>query len=157
MEEILKQILSEVQGLSKRIDKLEDSMTIVKDDVTDMKSDVTILKSDVTDLKSDVTILKSDVSSFKSDVTDLKSNMAATKDDIIAIKSDMATKTQQNENTGFIQALISRTDIIDAKLDGLAVNTASKEAVAKIDAKLNVLNDRLFNQEADIQLLKRAQ
>lgn len=108
MEQILKQILLEVQGLSKRIDNLEGDMTSMKDDITFMKS-------------------------------------------------DMATKIQQDESIGFIQALISRTDIIDAKLDGLVVNTASKEAVAKLDAKLNVLNDRLFNQEADIQLLKKAQ
>lgn len=61
------------------------------------------------------------------------------------------------ENTDLIHALINRTDIIDAKLDGLTVSTASKEALDQIDAKLDVLNARLFKSETDIQLLKKAE
>ena len=47
--------------------------------------------------------------------------------------------------------------MLNAKVDGLTVTTASKEAVADLDAKFDVLNKRLFQQEADLQRLKKAQ
>ncbi len=61
---------------------------------------------------------------------------------------------QVQENTAFIKALLHQTEELDAKFDGLLHTTATKDAIARLDAKFEVLNSRLFNQEADIQLLK---
>ncbi|MCE5285811.1 MAG: hypothetical protein LLG02_08195 [Pelosinus sp.] len=79
------------------------------------------------------------------------------KKEIAVIKSDMASKTQQNETTDIVKAIQHNTEVIGAKVDGLTVTTASKEAVADLDAKFDVLNKRLFQQEADLQRLKKAQ
>ncbi len=61
---------------------------------------------------------------------------------------------QVQENTAFIKALLHQTEELDAKFDGLLHTTATKDAIARLDAKFEVLNSRLFNQEADIHLLK---
>lgn len=64
---------------------------------------------------------------------------------------------QAMENTGIIKAIQHNTEVVGAKVDGLTVNTANKEAVANLDAKFDLLNNRLFQQEADLQRLKKAQ
>ncbi len=62
--------------------------------------------------------------------------LAALKNELSAVKSNMATKTQQDENTAFIKALLHRTEELDAKLDNLALNSASRESIADLSAKL---------------------
>ncbi|MGD6967392.1 hypothetical protein ACQCVP_13255 [Rossellomorea vietnamensis] len=61
VENILKQILSELRG--------------IKTDVGDLKADVGSLKTDVGDLKADVGDLKTDVGGLKTDVGDLKTDV----------------------------------------------------------------------------------
>ena len=43
-----------------------------------------------------------------------------------------ALQGQTTENTDMIKALVHRVDELDAKFDGLLVNTASKESVEKL-------------------------
>lgn len=66
-------------------------------------------------------------------------------------------KGQISETNQIVKDLLHRTEELDAKLDGLAINTASNESIADLAAKFDVLNNRLFQQEADIQRLKKAQ
>lgn len=61
---------------------------------------------------------------------------------------------QTRENTDFIKALLHRTEELDAKLDNLILNTASKESIADLSAQFRVLNDRLFRQEVEVDKLK---
>ena len=61
---------------------------------------------------------------------------------------------QTRENTNIIKAIQHNTEVLNAKLDGLTITTASKDAIAKLDAKFDVLNTRLFQQEAEIHQLK---
>lgn len=61
---------------------------------------------------------------------------------------------QVKENTDIIKAIQHNTEVINAKIDGLTINTASKDSVANLDAKFDVLNNRLFQQEAAIHQLK---
>ena len=72
-------------------------------------------------------------------------------------------KEQQDENTLLIGALVHRTEELDAKFDGLLHNTltkdaiadlATKEDIASLDAKFEVLNSRLFHQEAELFRIK---
>jgi hypothetical protein len=48
-------------------------------------------------------------------------------------------KAQQKENTDLISALIHNTEMANAKIDGLTVNTASNESVSRIEKHLNRL------------------
>jgi chromosome segregation ATPase len=65
-------------------------------------------------------------------------------------------KDQLDENTQLICALLHRTEELDAKYDGLLNNTATKDAIANIDSKLNVLNNRLFLTETEVNRLSLA-
>lgn len=74
---------------------------------------------------------------------------------------------QLSENTGYIKALLHRTEELDAKFDGLLNTSVTKEClaglvdkndIAQLDARMNakfeLLNARIFNNETDIKLLK---
>lgn len=74
-------------------------------------------------------------------------------------------KAQQDENTGLIQAILHNVEVANAEINGLKLSTASKEVIAnlatkedivRLDAKLDVLTIRQTNQEADIRLLRKA-
>ena len=59
---------------------------------------------------------------------------------------------QLKENTDIIHALCHRTEEIDAKYDGLAVNV--QKAFARIEAKIDILSHRISAADGEIQLLK---
>lgn len=70
---------------------------------------------------------------------------------------------QQNENTLLIGALMHLTEELDAKFDGVLHNTltkdaiadlATKEDIASLDVKFQLLNSRLFHQEAELFHIK---
>jgi len=63
---------------------------------------------------------------------------------------------QVKENNDFIQALIHRTDELEAKFDGLLHTTATKDSIITLNSKFDVLNDRLFQQETELRTLKMA-
>lgn len=84
---------------------------------------------------------------------------------------------QVKENTNFIRVLLHRTEEMDAQLHALSstvnklcghvnnlelqvtdikTNMATKEDIAAIDAKINILSIRQTNQEAEIYRLKMA-
>ena len=76
--------------------------------------------------------------------------------------SDM--RAQQDENTAIFKALVHNVEVANDKIDGLALSTLSKETadfatkddVALIEAKLDILTIRQTNLEAHIRLLKQA-
>ena len=98
-----------------------------------------------------------------SEIKNLKAGQNDLKEEISTIKSDMATKTQQDENSGYIKSLLHCTEEMSAQFDGLLHTTVTKEAIAnlaskedinKLNAKFEVLNSRLFHQEAELYELK---
>ena len=79
------------------------------------------------------------------------------------LEDDVATKVQQDENTQIIKAIRHNTETTNAELNGLKLNTLSKDALSnlstkedinKLHAKFVVLNSRLFHQEAELYELK---
>ena len=107
--------------------------------------------------------LDTEVSGIKVDMTGMKLNMAIMKADMTAMNSAMATKTQQDENTQVIKAILHSIETANAELNGLKLTTlnkdalvhlATKEDVAETNDHLMALNERLFHQEAAISHLK---
>lgn len=81
------------------------------------------------------------------------------------IEQDMGTKNQQDETIQIVKTIQHNSEVLNAKLDGLTVTTASKEAltnlatkeaIADLSAQFRVLNDRLFRQEVEVDKLKIA-
>lgn len=90
--------------------------------------------------------LQSDMQEMKSDMQMLKTDMQEMKSEIATMKSDISDlKEQTKKNTDLIKALISRTDIISAELEGFKVNTAKE--FGEIRAELKTINDRLDEHE----------
>lgn len=93
----------------------------------------------------------------------LDNEVSGIKVDMTAMKVDMATKTQQDENTQVIKAILHSIETTNAELNGLKLTTLNKEAlvhlatkedVAETNDHLMALNERLFHQEAAINHLK---
>ncbi|MCX7781837.1 MAG: hypothetical protein N2491_13205 [Negativicutes bacterium] len=69
-------------------------------------------------------------------------------------------ESQVKENSQFIQALLHRTEELDAKFDGLLHTMVTKETLStlatkeEINAQFEVLNSRLFKNEVEVQRLK---
>lgn len=119
-----------------------------------------ILREILTEIKS----MKDDMQSMRVDMQSIKVDIQSVKDDIQSMKADIGEveqriehiEGQQGENTAIIKAVLHRTEELDAKFDGLLHSTATKDAIKRLDAKMDTLNEHLFNQEVDIRLLKKA-
>ena len=61
---------------------------------------------------------------------------------------------QVRENINLLKAIQHNTEVLNAKVEALTLTTASKYAVARLDAKFEMLNSRLFQQEVEIHQLK---
>lgn len=102
-------------------------------------------------------------------------NMEARFDNLEARMSKVETRLdnleeQMSETNGLVKALMHRTEELDAKFDGLLLNTASKEAVECIEEtvnriaaiqttqgeSINILALRQLQTEADVATLKKA-
>lgn len=133
MEELLKQILTEIKGL-----KEEQRQTNKHLDRVEKRLDGLETRLDRVEKRLD-----------------------GMDKEIAAIKADMASETQQIENTRMIQALRHSVEELAAQLHSAAHNldvltgtAATKNDIAELHAKFDLLNNRLFQQEAAIHQLK---
>ncbi len=91
--------------------------------------------------------------------------------DVSGLKADMAALQEQlNESTGFVKALIHRTDELDAKFDGLLSTTATKEIIQLLEGKMatrkglsaltedvNFMVRKIIDHDDAIRLLQKAE
>ena len=63
-------------------------------------------------------------------------------------------ETQLNENTQIVKAIRHNQEFANAKMESIEITTAKADALVKLDSKVEVLNTRLFDQEAEIRTLK---
>lgn len=175
-EDFQKLVLEQFEKINSSLSSLKDDVSVLKTDVASLKDDVAVLKTDVAGLKDDMLEVKADISSLRDDVSVLQTDMTSVKTDVSTlktdistvkydiaglkvemsdVKADMATKVQQEENSTLIRALMHNVELLHAKHDALALTTASQEAVERLDDKFDVLNDRLFQQETEIRHLKK--
>ncbi|HAK73228.1 MAG TPA: hypothetical protein DCP36_05905 [Sporomusaceae bacterium] len=84
--------------------------------------------------------------------------LEALSDDIKEVKVQLSNvEGQLKENTSILRVLEHRSEVQAAETEGLKLTTATNEAIERLDAKFDVLNTRLFQQETALQLIKKAQ
>lgn len=92
---------------------------------------------------------------LREDVVDLQQGMGELRQDVGVLKETVSViEGQLRENTDYIKAALHNQAVFKAQLDGLTVNTATREHVGRLEAKFDNLNIRLFDQEAEITQLK---
>ncbi len=101
-----------IEPLSKAIQRTQDDVLLIKNDVSGLKNDVSGLKGDVSDLKSDM-------SGVKEDISDLKSDMSGVKEDISDLKSDMSDV--KDDITGIREVVDSHTVTLDGMAGSLEI------------------------------------
>ena len=88
---------------------------------------------------------------------EILSEIKSMKDEIRTIKQEMVTKSDMEENTRILRALEHASQVNTAEMEGLKLNTATRDSIERLDAKFDVLNKRLFEQETELRLIKKAQ
>ncbi|WP_425059313.1 hypothetical protein SCACP_39960 [Sporomusa carbonis] len=134
---MMEQLIKMVGSNNAVTEELRQDVSVLKQDVSVLKQDVSVLKQDVSVLKQDVSVLKQDVSVLKQDVSVLKQDVSVLKQDVSVLDSKLdrlALETQEDVKA-MLQHIDKKTDLLEDKFDAL--------------------NDRLFNQETQLQRLKK--
>lgn len=111
---------------------------LLKEMLTEIKG----IKTDVSTLKEGQTSIVQRLDKLDNRVDNLEGQMKETNSIVQALRHNQEEMNAQIHNISY-------------NLDTLTGKAATKEDISKIEAKIDVLNVRLFNQETDIQLLKK--
>lgn len=157
----------ELQPIIKRLDTLEKGQERLEKGQTDLDKGLERLEKQQANFEKQQANFEKRQTGFEGVLAALDKRQDSMEGSISTIKEEIVNiKSQQQENTDLINALLHNVNVANAKIDGLTVSTLSKDVaanlaskadVAVIDTKLDLLNARLFKQEADLQLIKKAQ
>ena len=99
-------------------------------DINGLKKDFVEMRQDVNGLKADMNAMKADVNGLKADMNEMRQDMNVMKQEMKGLRRDVdGLKSQVDENTKILGAVVKRLEMVDAKIDGLAITTASTKAV----------------------------
>ena len=79
--------------------------------------------SDTERILSVLSEMQKDINGLKKDFVEMRQDMDEMRQDVNGLKS------QVDENTKILGAVVKRLEMVDAKIDGLAITTASTKAV----------------------------
>ncbi len=89
LEEDVSTLKEDVRVLKQDMTEVKEDVRVLKQDMTEVKEDVRVLKQDMTEVKEDVRVLKQDMTEVKEDVRVLKQDMTEVKEDVRVLKQDM--------------------------------------------------------------------
>lgn len=88
------------------------------------------------------------------EIKSMKSEISTINKRLETVEKQMVTKEDMDETKRILGALEHASQVNAAEMEGLKLNTATKESIKVLDAKFGVLNDRLFQQEVQLKLIK---
>lgn len=102
------------------------------------------------------------ISGIEERVTGIEERMTGIEERMSGLEGRMTTleenqeifREQLLETNQIVKAIRHHQEFQDAALEGLKAKTATVDSIRKIDAKINVLNDRVFEQEAEWKMAK---
>ena len=125
---------------------------MLKEILTEVKS----MKTDMQSMKTDMQSMKTEIQTMKTDISTIQQTMA-TKEELAKVSQKMVTKSEIEENTAILRALEHASQVNAAEMEGLKLAVASKESIYRLDTKFDILNERLFEQETELRLIRKAQ
>ncbi len=125
---------------------------MLKEILTEVKS----MKTDMQSMKTDMQSMKTEIQTMKTDISTIQQTMA-TKEELAKVSQEMVTKSDIEENTAILRALEHASQVNAAEMEGLKLAVASKESIYRLDTKFDILNERLFEQETELRLIRKAQ
>lgn len=109
-----------------------------------------------TEINQRLTGLESDFKELRADVKSLWSQTQENTNVLSTMQADVKSlQTQTQENTDLLCAVLHNQEVANAEIESLKATTASTDGLNRLENKFDVLNKRLFEQEAEIQGLKR--
>ena len=166
MEELLRQILGRLDrmeqqnetrfdSLEKRFDSLEVRFDKLENRVGNLESRFDTLEGRFDALEGRFDNLEGRFDNLEGRFDTLEGRFDALEDRFTTLEGRFDNlEGQVRENTDLLKAIQHNTEVLNAKVEALTLTTASKDAVARLDAKFEVLNARLFQQEVEIHQLK---
>ena len=166
MEELLRQILGRLDRMEQqnetRFDSLEKRFDSLEVRFDKLENRVGNLESRFDTLEGRFDALEGRFDNLEGRFDTLEGRFDALEDRFTTLEGRFDTiegrfdnlEGQVRENTDLLKAIQHNTEVLNAKVEALTLTTASKDAVARLDAKFEVLNSRLFQQEVEIHQLK---
>lgn len=166
MEELLRQILGRLDrmeqqnetrfdSLEKRFDSLEVRFDKLENRVGNLEGRFDTLEGRFDALEGRFDNLEGRFDTLEGRFDTLEGRFDALEDRFTTLEGRFDNlEGQVRENTDLLKAIQHNTEVLNAKVEALTLTTASKDAVARLDAKFEVLNARLFQQEVEIHQLK---
>ena len=166
MEELLRQILGRLDRMEQqnetRFDSLEKRFDSLEVRFDKLENRVSNLESRFDTLEGRFDALEGRFDNLEGRFDTLEGRFDALEDRFTTLEGRFDTiegrfdnlEGQVRENTDLLKAIQHNTEVLNAKVEALTLTTASKDAVARLDAKFEVLNARLFQQEVEIHQLK---
>ena len=114
-----------------------------------------LILSEMTTIKTDLKEVKSDLQNVKTELQTVKTQQDEHSKVLHALTTDLSgVKTQLEEHGQILQAVLHNQEVANAEIEGIKLTMATSESVRTIDAKFDLLNTRLFHQEAELVKLK---
>ena len=117
-------------------------------DLSSVKTELQTVKTQQDEHSKVLRTLTTDLSSVKIQQDEHSSVLHALTTDLSGVK------TQLEEHGQILQAVLHNQEVANAEIEGIKLTMATSESVRTIDAKFDLLNTRLFHQEAELVKLK---
>ena len=155
MENLLRQLLEGQQQITKRFDRMEESQQQITkrfDRMEEGQQQITKRLNRMEESQQQIT----------KRLDHMEESQQQLKEDIAGLRTTVTNiEGQQIENSRFIHALRHNSEEVNAQLHNIGHNldvltgrAATKEDITELNAKFDLLNNRLFQQEVAIHQLK---
>lgn len=135
-EIILELILSELQKINSRLDRIEETISTMKQDITDIKAEQAVMKQDIADIKAEQAVMKQDIRNMKASIYDLQLSMGKVEQRLTELEKSMtALRLFIEQNVEYrIKTIADGHHMIIEKMNHIEKMSRNYEAISlKVD------------------------
>ena len=148
-------VVNEKMTQEDKLDLILSEMTTIKTDLKEVKSDLQNVKTELQTVKTQQDEHSKVLHALTTDLSSVKIQQDEHSSVLHALTTNLSgVKTQLEEHGQILQAVLHNQEVANAEIEGIKLTMATSESVRTIDAKFDLLNTRLFHQEAELVKLK---